>query len=68
MTKAELIKELEHYPDDMEIFWCELSEDDYGNRNREFFQLVENVSRKLVTDVGGRDYQKYLGDLVIALE
>lgn len=68
MTKAELIKELEEYSDDVEIFWVELRKDDYGIRHQEFFQLVETVSKKEVTDIGGKDYQKYLGQIVIALE
>ena len=61
MTKADFIKALEPYPDDMELFVVDMSD------GMDFFWKIDKVSQKLVTDIYDGD-SAYLGKLVIALE
>jgi hypothetical protein len=61
MTKADFIKALEPYPDDMEVFAVDLYD------GEDFFWKIEKVSAKEVTLVADY-YKEHLGKLVIALE
>lgn len=61
MTKADFIKALEPYSDDMELFVVDMSD------GMDFFWKIDKVSQKLVTDIYDGD-SAYLGKLVIALE
>ena len=61
MTKADFIKALESYPDDMEVF----AVDTYDGKD--FFWMITEVSSKKVTYAADY-YKEHLDKLVIALE